>query len=787
MTKYRQGCSLIYPILTLTKSISFYRLLFLVFQISFSSVLKAATTPSFYDWTGFYFGIKTGASFSQFATNTSTQAGSALTMQQASLVNAIGQEHSDTAGFLAGIEGGYNWQFKQFLLGVETDLQSLSTNGLKYSLIPLDPTKQLVLTNYVDNNWLFTLRPRFGLITNNWLFYATSGLSLAFLRGDFLFTSNLGSFESQKLQRVKPGYAVGAGVETSLTPHVSLKTEYLFQDYNNTNASIMRESDQNFSNKMNMQSNSISLGVNYHIDDQLPNPLLTSTSFDINQWKTEIGTRLFFSSGLVGAPQPLLNSTSTGNILASRLTFSGLSATSEEIFARIDHSSGLFTKGYLGAGTISNGQLNDEDFPALDVYSNTLSNAWGNLSYATIDIGYTFLKNLLGSTGAFIGYNYYAQNINTSNCYQLAGDVVCVPSSELANFLALSEDDQFNSMRLGVTSEFKIAKKISVTSEAAYLPFIKFHGLDMHNARQLVGPEGANQGDGAMLEAILNYQLNDSWSMGLGGRYWTWNMHNGYIIFDFLGESNSTEEPGRFNAERYGVFLQVNYHNKQLNELQKENDLINWKGFFIGGSLGGSWSKSYWSDPFNSSIGVPGYVNVAGFGDQIHTSGPLGGLELQLNWQTGHLVYGVGASISGSDIRGTNTVFSGLGGVNGQEKINYIDLIIGRLGTTIDRALFYLNGGGAALNTQYGILSNTGALSLGAESQTSTTWGWVGGAGIAYALSNSWSTNIEYDYINIPNHLISLPSVALINEQQISEHQTINLFKVGIHYRLKDF
>ena len=749
-----------------------------------------ATAAPMNDWEGFYFGAKAGAIFSNFDTNTSTQAGSMFSSELANVANHVGNQTLNTSGFLSGIDGGYNWRFNQFLFGVEVDAQSLSTNDLTYSnpVIYDNAGDQFVITSYTDNNWLLTARPRLGLITNNWLLYGTGGLSLAYLRGDFLFSSSLGLFESQRVHRIQPGYVVGAGAETHLTHHVSLKAEYLFEDFNKTNASLMHQSTsigQPFFNWMRLSANLVSLGLNYHIDDQFAHPLLTPITFDATHWKTDIGARLFFSSGSAGAPQPLLNTSDIGNILASRLTFSGMSATSEEIFTRIEHSSGVFVKGYLGAGSVSSGQLNDEDFPAgAEVYSNTLSKAWGNLSYATLDLGYLFLKNLFGSAGAFIGYNYYAQNYNIYGCKQLAGSSTCADSTMLDRFLALSEDDYFNSLRLGLTSEFSLKKQWSLTSEAAYLPLVYFHGLDMHNARQLIGPESANRGNGTMLETILNYQLNNAWALGVGGRYWAWNMHNGHLLFDFLGENELIKEPARFNAERYGVFLQIKYHVNPSYEIADKSEQPNWDGLFVGGHLGGAWSKSEWSDPFSSTIGSTGAVNVAHFGDKIHTTGPLAGVDMHWDQQMGRLVYGIGGSVSGADIRGENTIFSGIGGNNGQEKSYYIGTIVARLGTTLDRSLIYLNTGAAVLNTQYNVTGNTGILNLGVGGERQSTWGWTGGVGVEYAIAHSWNTSVEYDYIRIPNHNLSFPTVALINEQHITQHQNMSIFKLGVNHKL---
>jgi hypothetical protein len=78
------------------------------------------------------------------------------------------------------------------------------------------------------------------------------------------------------------------------------------------------------------------------------------------------------------------------------------------VFARANHRSGFFVKGYLGAGEINKGHLNDEDFPGFGTaYSNTLLSASGHLGYATIDVGYNIWRDAGAKVGPFVGYNYY--------------------------------------------------------------------------------------------------------------------------------------------------------------------------------------------------------------------------------------------------------------------------------------------------------------------------------------------------------------------------------------------
>ena len=48
--------------------------------------------------------------------------------------------------------------------------------------------------------------------------------------------------------------------------------------------------------------------------------------------------------------------------LVSQLTYSGLTGQSGEFFARVDAPSQIFIKGLIGAGAITGGNFNDEDW-----------------------------------------------------------------------------------------------------------------------------------------------------------------------------------------------------------------------------------------------------------------------------------------------------------------------------------------------------------------------------------------------------------------------------------------
>ena len=253
-------------------------------------------------------------------------------------------------------------------------------------------------------------------------------------------------------------------------------------------------------------------------------------------------------------------------------------------------------------------------------------------------------------------------------------------------------------------------------------------------------------------------------------------------------------EPARFTTERYGLFLQSSYRfgedppsaGNARPMLVKAPALasapMNWTGFYVGGHLGGGLGNAQWSDPFASTIVGHGFINVAGFGDSTHASGPLGGGQIGGDWQMGRLVLGAGIDGSATSMRGENTCFSGLGGINCQHAVNSLVSFTGRAGYAWDRSLVYMKGGAALADSSYSLFGNTGALTLGSGETSLQTLGWTIGAGIEYGLSNRWSAFAEYDHTGFPATTTPFPTVAVVSAASISVKQTVDVFKLGINY-----
>jgi outer membrane immunogenic protein len=147
---------------------------------------SASARPAYYNWQGLYLGGNIGYQWGTVTNNP-----------------------THPSGFAGGVGLGYNWQYGQFVYGVETDVQ---LSGADDSIPP---------TKFVSP-WYGTLRGRGGFTFNNVLIYGTVGLAYGGLRAETIG----GASESKTLG----GWTAGLGMEMGLTPAWSLKAEYLWVD-----------------------------------------------------------------------------------------------------------------------------------------------------------------------------------------------------------------------------------------------------------------------------------------------------------------------------------------------------------------------------------------------------------------------------------------------------------------------------------------------------------------------------------------------------------------------------
>jgi opacity protein-like surface antigen len=535
--------------------------------------------PVRWEWTGAYFGAHVGGGLGQ------TQ------LTQPAVSTVYGNDVRTPTAQIGG-QFGYNWQMpgRDLMFGIEGDISAIQADGTNTCLA----TSGIVVsaTCRIRQDALATLTGRLGLVTGasgRTLFYAKGGAAWIHETIDVATARRFEDPFATTQDGSRWGWTVGLGVEQAVAPAWTVKMEYDYADFGRADVRTPYGMIQTTppipdygaippstaSAQQNLHTFKLGLNMKFGGDAtarfadsdtyHLPAPHRNATASILDG--IEIGGRVWYSSGrfqkdLGSTVSPLYQ-----NTLNSRLTYQS-TAASGEMFGRIDGLSNTFLKGFIGGGNLLSGKMNDEDWMAgeyLNVpYTNTLSDpVKGNIAYGTIDGGVDLVRSAGYRIGGFVGYNYYRENKAAYGCRQTVNqstDSICV-STVPNSTPVIVEDDKWQSLRVGLNGVVMLNDRLKLTADAAYLPYVKFNGVDDHLLRSgeasTRSPESGT-GQGVQLETILSYNVTRAFSVGAGARYWAmWATDDNAVTNAFGAACPCQTLPSR--TERYGGFLEASY------------------------------------------------------------------------------------------------------------------------------------------------------------------------------------------------------------------------------------
>ena len=570
------------------------------------SAARAADMPApppalpAWTWTGGYIGTHVGASWG--VTRFSDPAG----------ISLFGDNVS-APGFIGGFQFGYNWQAPQtrLVLGIESDLSGLESIG---SNTCLASSSSFISANCrVEPNASATVALRIGYLIDpvqRTLLYIKGGFAAIHDRVEI--STNAVSPKVETTSNLwAAGWTAGAGVERALTPAWSLRLEYdylglgrvdvatppgLIQTVPGDGTSYQATAAGTASSSQNIQEVKFALNYHFGVDPfaqwasvhwaDVPAPAANAAWVPVAPsgiaawfagWEFQAGTRYWLSFGKFQKDLGGDASGADANVLVSRLSYHS-QANSGEFFTRIDSPERLFVKGLVGTGAISSGYMNDEDWgaeiagiasgqgnawpatPTSVPYSNTRSTVQGTIAYAIGDIGYNLLQTVDYKFGPFIGYNFYREKKDAYGCAQISNELSdCVPA--LPNsVLGITENDTWNSLRVGVNGDVVLLPGLHLNTDAAFIPYTQFSGVDIHWQRTDVTNQTSTEtgrGFGVQLESILSYDITPAFNVGVGGRYWAmWTNDNAYT--NIFGTPCPCQTlPAK--TDRYGLLVQADY------------------------------------------------------------------------------------------------------------------------------------------------------------------------------------------------------------------------------------
>ena len=718
---------------------------------------------------------------------------------------------NNSEGLMVGGQIGANYQIGSYVLGIEAAASFSDYHG--YAKCAYDAIGPFSWACQNSTTSMGNVSGRLGQVFGNLLLYGKAGAAWATHEGTIEIYGVDKVYTSPKTTHW--GVLTGAGAEYAFSPNLSAFVEYNNINFGNTTANytitdataaIGIHVDQavsavGFKQKMDV----VKAGVNYRFGSGSPvlvtkaaDPAMFTSPLRGSGWSLEVGERLVGGSTRtqldIYAPPSFFPDNLNSRITAQDQTLQGV-----ETFFRLDHKSGLFAKGNIGIGRYVGGRMNDEDFGLfaalnLGAYSNTVSELKdGRQINGAADLGYNFINDGATKFGAFVGYRSLYTHFNAFGLTQIgAADPLFTDAP--ANFAVVSKPESWRGVAIGLNSRTRLADRLRLEVDAAYIPYANFAGVDNHWLRADINPlVEPGRGWGTQFESILSYDVTERFSLGIGGRYGFFTTTSSYAQFP----GYILTQPIKFYTQNYAGFLQASYRFGDLDVAAKVANArmytkapasaapVNWSGIYAGVSLGSGVGRAKYNDPFPGALPGTDYADIGG---------ALAGGQIGVNYQTGQFVLGAEISGAWANIQGDNTCFGSfpdpvLAGFNCGTQIHALAAFTGRAGFAFNRSLVYAKGG-VAWDSQTDIFNTVAAgVLLGTPgallNSKSSNWGYTVGAGVEYALISNWSAALEYNYYDFGKSTAFTTTIppGLANVNLAPNNTTIHAMSLGLNYR----
>jgi outer membrane immunogenic protein len=192
-----------------------------------------------------------------------------------------------------------------------------------------------------------------------------------------------------------------------------------------------------------------------------------------------------------------------------------------------------------------------------------------------------------------------------------------------------------------------------------------------------------------------------------------------------------------------------------------------------------------WSGPYVGVFGAAVAVDGSYDGICTGTCGPASLVDLEhsgigyaagilggYNYQMDALVFGIEGDWAFGGTVATNDEFQ----VDTDLSFNNIATLRARLGWAMDNTLFYVTGGAAMVDMEFGaVMSST-------ESDSQWAYGWTAGAGMEHAFSDNISGRIEYLYVGLPDTDFSMTDAAPTTLDAAQSFNDIHMVRAGLTY-----
>lgn len=223
--------------------------LLIVSRVLIGDAQAQTATP---DWTGFYVGAHIGNAVS--GSDWKDAGGAPLPVPFAGYFTG--------GGIVRGVQAGYNYQRGHLVLGIEGE----------GSFADIDGGAQCAAAIFICDakvEALGTLTGRLGYATGDFLLYGKAGG--AWLYEKLTMTPNPGGGSSDPWhgRQIRPGLALGAGVEYAFSPAMSAKIEYSYLGFGQDRVNLTDSNGNRLNVGLDQDIHLVKLGLNYKLTGAL--------------------------------------------------------------------------------------------------------------------------------------------------------------------------------------------------------------------------------------------------------------------------------------------------------------------------------------------------------------------------------------------------------------------------------------------------------------------------------------------------------------------------------------
>ena len=227
-----------------------------------------------FTWSGFYVGLNAGYAWNDTSADYNFFSTTRKPLPDFPAGFLATGAKNDQSGFAGGGQAGYNFQFNQFVVGVEADISYLGgSKTLDFAAVDMAGDQSFAAYNSAGVDWLGTLRARAGYAADRFLIYATGGLAFGGgeSRTNFAYFNNASFTPPVTLawtgnrSDTQFGWAAGAGVEYAFTHNWTARLEYLYFDLGDTTYALSDRNRRGFTANVSQQftGNIVRAGGNY--------------------------------------------------------------------------------------------------------------------------------------------------------------------------------------------------------------------------------------------------------------------------------------------------------------------------------------------------------------------------------------------------------------------------------------------------------------------------------------------------------------------------------------------